>query len=164
MKEEKKNDSRFTFVVKDRIKKLRNEKKMTQEEVAATIPISREQYSNIENGKHRTDILVVEKLARLFDCPYDYLVGRTLYRNIADYEYMQNEIKDFEARLAAARENSDNIQYRLAYGPGNVITDIHVTCKDVSVEELVESIAKTPGGFERILEGLKRAPIMPDKI
>ena len=164
MKEGKKNNPRSTFVIKERIKKLRKEKKMTQAEVAETIPLSREQYVNIENGKHGTDKLVIEKLARLFNCPYDYLVGRTLYSNIADYEDMQNEIKSFEARLAAARENSDNIQYRLVYGPGNVITDIHVTCKDVSVEELVESIAKTPGGFERILEGLKRAPIMPDKI
>ena len=77
---------------------------------------------------------------------------------------MKASIADFEARLAAARENPGKIQYALSFGPGNVITDIHVTCKDVSVEELIESIAKTPGGFERILEGLKRAPIIPDKI
>lgn len=164
MKEGKKNNPRSTFVIKERIKKLRKEKKMTQAEVAETIPLSREQYVNIENGKHGTDKLVIEKLARLFNCPYDYLVGRTLYSNIADYEDMQNEIKSFEARLAAARENPSNFQYMIGCGSGNVIGEIHITCKDLPVEDLIEQIVKIPGGFERILEGLKKAPIMPDKI
>ena len=60
-----------------RLKELRKEKKITQQEVADFLNIARVHYTNIENGKRGTGFETVVKLAQYFDVTTDYLLGNS---------------------------------------------------------------------------------------
>lgn len=55
-----------------RLKGLRIDKGLTQEEVAAEVNISRDHLSNIENGKHPINIKNLYKLAAFFKVDMKY--------------------------------------------------------------------------------------------
>lgn len=63
----------------DRLRALRQELGLSQEEVAKKIGISRPAYVNYEQGKSRP-VRKLKELAALFDASTDYLLGRTDYR------------------------------------------------------------------------------------
>jgi len=53
--------------------------KLTQEDVAKKLDISRTTYAGYEKGYHEPDIETLIKIADLFETSIDYLVGR--YKN-----------------------------------------------------------------------------------
>lgn len=60
-------------------KNLRNKRvnsKLTQEEVAKKLDISRTTYAGYEKGHHEPDIETLIKIANLFETSIDFLVGR----------------------------------------------------------------------------------------
>ncbi|MBO8161914.1 MAG: helix-turn-helix transcriptional regulator [Thermosipho sp. (in: Bacteria)] len=57
--------------MRENLFKLRNKAKLTQEEVARKIGISRAAYSNIENGKRNPSFETMRKIATLFDTSVD---------------------------------------------------------------------------------------------
>lgn len=63
------------------LKKLRQDNEMTQEELAKKINSSRSNIANYENGKNMPSVEVLEKLAKVFDCTLDYLMGKSEIRN-----------------------------------------------------------------------------------
>lgn len=58
-----------------RLKELRG--KITQEEVAEKIGVSRARYSHYENSRSEPDTEILNKLADYFKVSTDYLLGRT---------------------------------------------------------------------------------------
>lgn len=58
-----------------RLKELRG--KITQEEVAEKIGVSRASYSHYENSRSEPDTVILNKLADYFKVSTDYLLGRT---------------------------------------------------------------------------------------
>lgn len=60
----------------ERLRKLREEKGLTQAQLADTLHISRAALGYYENGRAPT-IDVLDKVAATFDVPLDYLMGRT---------------------------------------------------------------------------------------
>jgi transcriptional regulator with XRE-family HTH domain len=66
-----------TLVFKDRLKKLRKDHLMTQEETAAQLGIPRTTYSGYEKCIREAGYEVLTKLAILFDVSIDYLLGLT---------------------------------------------------------------------------------------
>lgn len=54
------------------IKRIRNKKSLSQQEVAARLYISQTSYSQMEAGKRKIDIERVAALAKLFDVPVSY--------------------------------------------------------------------------------------------
>ena len=62
-------------MLQERLKKAREEKSLTQAEVAKEIGISQPAYNDIERGDRMPSLAVTKRLARLFDCSIDYLVG-----------------------------------------------------------------------------------------
>ena len=66
------------------LKKIRQENNMTQDELAKKIDTSRSNIANYENGKNMPSIDILEKIASLFNCTTDYLLGKTDIRNIED--------------------------------------------------------------------------------
>lgn len=60
-----------------RIKYLRNEKALRQEDVAKKLGIARTTYAMYEQGKREPDFNLLEKMAELYDVSVDYLLGRT---------------------------------------------------------------------------------------
>lgn len=66
------------------LKKFRQENNMTQDELAKKIDTSRSNIANYENGKNMPSIDILEKIASLFNCTTDYLLGKTDIRNIEE--------------------------------------------------------------------------------
>lgn len=55
-----------------RLKSLRLEKELSQEDVACEVKISRDHLSNIENGKYPLNIKTLYKLAKFFEVDMKY--------------------------------------------------------------------------------------------
>jgi transcriptional regulator with XRE-family HTH domain len=62
---------------KDRLKELRLNRKMTQEELGKTFNVIKQTISSWENGNSRPDIDMASKIADFFEVTTDYLLGRT---------------------------------------------------------------------------------------
>lgn len=60
----------------EKIKELRLSKKMTQQEVADKLGITRPAYTAYESGKREPDFSILQSLANVFDVTTDYLLGR----------------------------------------------------------------------------------------
>lgn len=59
-----------------KIAKLRRSSGMTQEELGRHLSISAQAVSKWENGDSLPDLSLIVKLADLYDCTADYLLGR----------------------------------------------------------------------------------------
>lgn len=57
------------------LKKLREERKLTQEKVAQVLGVERTAYSNYELGKREPDIDKLKKLCIFYDVTMDYITG-----------------------------------------------------------------------------------------
>ena len=63
------------------LKKLRQDNNLTQDELAKKIDTSRSSIANYENDKNMPSVDILEKLAKLFNCTTDYLLGKSDIRN-----------------------------------------------------------------------------------
>lgn len=61
----------------ERLKELRKEKKLKQEDIANFLNVSRASYGHYETGHSDPPKEVIEKLADFFNVSTDYLLGRT---------------------------------------------------------------------------------------
>lgn len=61
----------------ERLAYLRGEKKLTHQDMADKLGITRQAYGYYENGKREPDIATINKLADIFGTNVDYLLGRT---------------------------------------------------------------------------------------
>ena len=60
-----------------RLKELRTEKNVTQQEIADKIGVSRQVYANWENEINQPDLKMLSSLADIYGVSADYLLGRT---------------------------------------------------------------------------------------
>ncbi len=60
-----------------RLKELRTEKNVTQQEIADKIGVSRKVYANWENEINQPDLKMLSSLADIYGVSADYLLGRT---------------------------------------------------------------------------------------
>jgi len=60
-----------------RLRFLRKEQKLTQDEFAKAIGISRARYSHYENGLHEPPNEILQKIADFYHTSTEYLLGRT---------------------------------------------------------------------------------------
>ncbi len=65
-----------------KIKALRVEQGMSQEDLALKLNISRSCLSNYENGKRQPDNEMLIRIAEVFHVLVDYLIDRTEYRSL----------------------------------------------------------------------------------
>lgn len=86
----------------ENIKKLRQEKNMTQEELAKLLCVSMQSVSRWENKLNYPDILLLPKLSEIFNVSVDYLLGIKDDRNIDDersskfFNELQKLINDYK--------------------------------------------------------------------
>lgn len=60
-----------------RLKKLRNNKKITQEELGKEVNVTKVSISGYENGNRSPDTETLQKIADYFDVSTDFLLGRS---------------------------------------------------------------------------------------
>jgi transcriptional regulator with XRE-family HTH domain len=76
-----------------RLRQLRNEKKISQEELSRLINISRPTYAQYEIDRRVPEYNTLERLADYFNVSLDYLVGRSEYRSLMkDNHWIFSEI------------------------------------------------------------------------
>ena len=54
--------------MKTKIQELRKQNKVTQEELAAALGVTRQTIISLENGKYNASLVLAHKLARYFSC------------------------------------------------------------------------------------------------
>ena len=64
-----------TFAAK--LRGLRAERRMTQEELAASVGVSSDSVSKWESGRYMPTLLTTVRIADVLNCSLDHLVGRT---------------------------------------------------------------------------------------
>ncbi len=80
-------------VLAGRLKRLREDRNMTQTELASKIMVSRACIANWETGIRNPDYTSVLNIARLFAVPVDYLYGRTEHKyNIKIPDYLELDL------------------------------------------------------------------------
>ena len=62
------------------LQRLRKEKAITKEEVAALLHVPVEEYDDYENGFSNIDVIQLMSLAKFFDVSVDYMAGVTTVR------------------------------------------------------------------------------------
>lgn len=63
-------------VFAERLKELRKQNKLTQQDIASKLDVSRVAYTNWENGKREPNLEKMVWLADYFEVSIDYLLGR----------------------------------------------------------------------------------------
>lgn len=66
----------------NRIRELRNLNKLNQEELAKKLDVTRSTIAAYEIGINEPKMDKLRKLAKIFDVSYDYLLGKSNYKNI----------------------------------------------------------------------------------
>lgn len=61
----------------DRLREIREDRDLKQEDVARSLGIKQQQYSEYEIGKRLMSIEKLDKLATFYNTSIDYLIGRT---------------------------------------------------------------------------------------
>ena len=61
----------------NRIRNLREDSDLTQNEIAVILHVSQRTYSHYENGTRKIPLDVLIGLADYYNCSIDYLLGRT---------------------------------------------------------------------------------------
>ena len=80
---------------KDRLKALRTEKGVSQEELGKFLKYEHATISQYESGKRKPDFETLQKLADYFNTTTDYLLGRTDIRNeSASIEKVRSAVSD----------------------------------------------------------------------
>ncbi len=64
-------------IVSKRLKHLRTEQKLTQEQLGRLINVTKVSISGYENGNRTPDTDTINRIADVFDVSTDYLFGRT---------------------------------------------------------------------------------------
>lgn len=90
-------------MVKNRIKELRTQKKLTQQGLAMAIGCSQNQISKIESGKSEPTSSLLKSLAHFFKVSVDYLLCETDFRYKVDVSeaYSNQKFVETYARYAA---------------------------------------------------------------
>ncbi|WLR54318.1 helix-turn-helix transcriptional regulator [Mesobacillus subterraneus] len=84
----------------ERLRKLRKDNRLTQEELGSKINVTKVSISGYENGNRTPDTDTLQKIADLFDVSTDYLLGRSDTTNVSVageiIELTPEELKVFE--------------------------------------------------------------------
>ena len=97
-------------MLKDRIKKLRKEKKLSQRELAKKINLSPSTIAMYETGQRKPDTDKLKQIADFFNVSIDYLLGNTDEKKPVD-EIIKNEeaveIKELMERYQVMLERDE---------------------------------------------------------
>lgn len=112
-----------------RLRELRKEKRLNQEEVAKKIGVGRTTYAMYEQGNREPDNDTLSEIADFFGVTTDYLIGRDVPR-WAD----KTDIVDLDEML--------NSNVNMAYGGENLTEDEKQRVKDILTGIFWEKLEK----------------------
>lgn len=86
---------------------LRKQKKLTQEQVAEKLHISRATYAQYEINRRVPEYLTLEKLADYFEVTIDHLVGREVKETSIEETEMDSMKREIREIVNAAQTDED---------------------------------------------------------
>ena len=96
----------------NRLKELRKNSKLTQEQMAKYLGVDQSMVTKLENGTRALNITLIEKICSLFSCTEDYLFGKSDDYIPVSFAFRANGIQaeDLES-IAAVNRIARNIRY-----------------------------------------------------
>ncbi|WP_025727752.1 helix-turn-helix domain-containing protein [Heyndrickxia ginsengihumi] len=96
----------------DRLKRLRINKKLTQEELGKIVNVTKVSISGYEKGKRSPDTETLNMLADYFNVTTDYLLGRTddekghyINESTGEYKFTEKDERDIAKRMDQIRKD-----------------------------------------------------------
>lgn len=102
----------------DRLKQLRTEKKITQDEMANLLSIKRQTYSAYERHVSLPDANVLIKLSDFFDVTVDYLLG------VSDFKVPIDRILEQDIDTEINNDEFDVFQYKGSWNCGKRLKEL----------------------------------------
>lgn len=95
-----------------RLKKLREESKITQEQLAKYLDVDQSMITKLENGTRNLNVTLIEKICSLFGCSETYLVGEDDAYIPLNFSFRSSRIQpeDLES-IAVVNKIVMNIRY-----------------------------------------------------
>lgn len=95
-----------------RLKQLRKESRITQEQLAKYLNVDQSMITKLENGTRKLNITLIEKLCNLFGCSEEYLIGEDDFYIPLNFAFRSNGIQaeDLEV-IASINKIIMNIRY-----------------------------------------------------
>lgn len=95
-----------------RLKQLRKESKITQEQLAKYLDVDQSMITKLENGTRSLNVTLIDKLCDLFGCSDTYLMGEDDTHIPLNFAFRSNGIQaeDLES-IAAVNRIVMNIRY-----------------------------------------------------
>ena len=99
-----------------RLKLLREEKGMTQLEVAEKIGVGKSMVSMYEKDKRRPGFEILEAICDLFNVDYDYITGKSNKKRKSDYSNLSNPTIKFPSRFTDPLEARKYLSMHTIFG------------------------------------------------
>lgn len=125
--------------MKNRIRELRKQHKMTMKELGAVVGLAESTISQYETGKRQPDNETLLKLGEYFNTSVDYLLGSTRTNENAP-TLTQKDERDIEKRLQNTIEELESLQDGLTFS-GEALDDESRELLAISLKNSLE-IAK----------------------
>lgn len=95
-----------------RLKQLRKESKITQEQLANYLDVDQSMITKLENGTRNLNVTLIEKICNLFGCSEAYLMGEDDIHIPLNFAFRSNgiETEDLES-IAAINKIVMDIRY-----------------------------------------------------
>ena len=96
----------------NRLKELRKNSKLTQEQMAQYLGVDQSMVTKLENGSRALNVTLIEKICSLFCCTEEYLFGKSDEYIPINFAFRANSIlaEDLES-IAAVNRLARNIRY-----------------------------------------------------
>ena len=99
-----------------RLKKLRKDCKLTQEQMAKYLGVDQTLITKIENGTRAMSVTMMDQLCSLFGCTEAYLLGQSDAYIPLNFAFRANSIQGEDLQsIAAVNKIAMNIRYRLSF-------------------------------------------------
>lgn len=98
----------------DRLKQLRREASLTQDELAKNLKITRSRLAMYEQGQRDPDTEVLEAIADYFNVDMDYLLGRTHQKHSANVDFIIENNLDLETLVYMNKLDADQLSRLMA--------------------------------------------------
>lgn len=122
-------------LLSERLKQLRNEKKLTQQELANKVGVNRVTYTNWENGKREPELDKVAELATELDCTVDYLLGLNDTNPFDILQYPEKiEKLSYDEIKALTKMLSENIVFI------SEIAKVRFNISDTEIKEILSTM------------------------
>lgn len=85
-----------------RLKQLRKESKITQEQLASYLDVDQSMITKLENGTRNLNVTLIEKICNLFGCSEAYLLGEDDVYIPLNFAFRSNGIQSEDLESIAA--------------------------------------------------------------